>query len=207
MPTVHTHSSALKRATILVFALLSLQTLIESRTCSVHAAPSLMSSDQLGDKMRQAGSFYHESKWNEAIPLYSAVLLAHPDNVKAHENRGICYTRTRKWEKAVDDFNAAIKLDPKSERSYQHRGYVYSRLGKYENAIADCTKTIEINKHNRFAYRDRSRAYAKIGKLDLAQKDFAVQQSLYKVARDYTAALELERSGKLSAALNVFQAN
>lgn len=201
MPTVHMYSSAIKRAFILVFALLCTQMNL------VHSAPSVMPAKEVGEKMHRASVFYHESKWALAIPIYSEVILTHPDNVLARENRGVCYVRTKKWDSAIADFTAATKLNPKSERGFQHRGYVYYRLGKYENTISDCTKTIALNPHNRFAYRDRARAYAKLGKLELAQKDLAVQQKLYKVARDYATALELEHEGKLTAALSIFKDN
>ncbi len=172
-----------------------------------HAAPSVKPLSEMRDKMQQASLLYHESKWKEAISTYSAVLLTHPNDVRARENRGICYARVKKWNEAIHDFDAAIKLNQRSVRSYQHRGYCYYQLGQYNKTIDDCTKAIAISPNNRYAYRDRSRAYAKVGKLDLAQKDFAVQQKLYGVARDYAKALEMEHRGQFTAALTFFQNN
>ncbi|CAN5251551.1 hypothetical protein BH10CYA1_BH10CYA1_09870 [soil metagenome] len=201
MPTVQSYSSAFKRALTLGFALLVTQ------VNTAYAAPSVMPDTEMLIKMNQASALFHDSKWTEAIQLYTAILLTHPNDVRARENRGVCYCRLKKWDKALDDLNVAIALASNSGRAHQHRGYVYYQLGKYENAIGDCTKAISIDPSNRYAFRDRSKAYAKVGKLDLAQKDFAVQQKLYRVARSYSMALEMEHNGQFTAALSIFQNN
>ncbi|MBI2810361.1 MAG: tetratricopeptide repeat protein [Candidatus Melainabacteria bacterium] len=199
MPTLHSFLSAVKRALTLAFALLTTQ------ASALRAAPSVMPLSQEREKMQYAGELFQDSKWTQAIPIYSTVLSTHPNNVRARENRGLCYCRLRQWDKAIRDFDVAIELNPKSTRAYQHRGYIYYQLGKYEKTIQDSTKAIALAPNNRYAYRDRSKAYAKVGKLDLAQRDFAVHQRLHGVARDYSMALELEHRGQFTKALSIFE--
>jgi len=201
MPKVHSNSSALKCVFISGFVLLFTQISI------AHAAPAVMPSPEVRDKKRQAIALFHQSQWNQAIPLYSEVLKTQPNDVKARVDRGVCYCRVGEYQKALDDFNISIKTDPKSGRAFQHRGWVYYRLGKYANTVADSSKAIALSESNRFAYRDRARAYAKLGKLDLAQKDMEVQKNLYGVARDYYAALDMEHKGQFTGALDIFRNN
>ncbi len=177
------------------------------QTCVAWAAPSPVPAKNLRAKLQEARNLFHQSHWREAIGAYSTVIKSRPNDAQALTDRGICYCRIKEFHKALSDFNAAIKIAPQSARAYQHRGYTFNKFGKFENTVADETKSIALNPRNRFAYRDRARAYAQLGKLDLAQKDFAVQQKLDGVAREYDAAINLQQRGKLSDALALLAKN
>jgi tetratricopeptide (TPR) repeat protein len=169
------------------------------------SASGEISDKQSREKQRQAGKLFQNSRWNEAIIAYSGILQAHPSNARILVNRGICYCRVKNYGKAIEDFNAALKIDEKSDRAYQHRGYAFYHLGKFKATISDESKAIQLNPQNRLAYRDRAQAYAQLGQFNLAQKDYVVQQKLYRATREYYAAMEMQHNGQFSKALNIFE--
>lgn len=216
MPETSPHAGAHKCAdrlniAALIWSALAVYAIVADHAClhpiAALATPQALRESELSSQMEEASKLFHESKWTQAISVYTRVLKAGPANVRARVNRGICYCRINQFEKAISDFNIAIKEDPKSDRAYQHRGYAFYKLGKFQNTIADASKAIKLNSSNRYAYRDRAQAYARLGKFDLAQRDFSKQQKLNRIVDEYYVALDLQHSGKFSNALALFEKN
>lgn len=88
------------------------------------AAWWLHSRDYMRHMQRGAGAL-GESKTDEAIMEFKAVLRQRPDYPAAHYALGRAYWLKRDFANAETEFRRAIELNPKNESYYYYLGFVY----------------------------------------------------------------------------------
>lgn len=98
---------------------------------------------------------------------------------KAHNNRGLIWSRKKDFKSALADYDAAIRLNPRDSIFWNNRGIVHKELNKDEQAIADYTEAINLEPDYPSAYSNRGFVHYRQGRLDLA-------------LADYTATVQLE---------------
>ncbi len=82
-----------------------------------------------GVRELQNGSF------QEAIDLFTEMILVAPGNAKAFKNRGVALMKLEKYDLAIKDFNKAREIDQDLMGLYSNLGAAYHYKGDYEKAI------------------------------------------------------------------------
>lgn len=76
----------------------------------------------------------------EALDIFTDVLILNPKFLTVYINRGIAYTELNQHEKAIEDFNKAIRLNPSFAWAYWYRSRVYLKISGYKEAAQDMKK-------------------------------------------------------------------
>lgn len=83
----------------------------------------------------QGNSSMANSRFIEAIDLYTMAISLCGDNAVYYSNRAAAHTQVGKYEAAIADSNKAIQLDPNYSKAYSRLGLAYYTQGKYQEAI------------------------------------------------------------------------
>ena len=95
-----------------------------------------------------------------------------PNDVEAHNTRGITYSENGDQDRAIAAFSKAIELKPNFAAAYNNRGIVYGKKGEVDRAIANYTKAMDLKADNASAYNNRGNAYGDKGEYDRAIIDY-----------------------------------
>ncbi len=133
---------------------------------------------------RQASDLMKESKYAEAIAVYTQVIQLKPEDLNSHYNRGLAYRSEEEYDKAIQDFNTCIKLNPQNANAYYYRANLRDDLANADAnlthraaAIQDYTKYLELHSDANsdlkvMAYCYRALDHIHLGNLDKAIEDF-----------------------------------
>ena len=121
---------------------------------------------------------FRNGEHGKAVALYTEVIIADPQNVKAHLHRAFSHAALKNHECAVADLTYVIEQRPEHVQAYTSRGSAYAELGKYEAAIADLGRAIELDPHNTEALNYRGLARKAIGDDKGACTDWRTSQHL-----------------------------
>ena len=119
-----------------------------------------------------------------AIEYYGQVLAWHPDNLAAHNNRGLAYLgrgAPGDAASAVADLTEVIAALPEDGATYNNRAAAYLQLGGAENlarAVADCDRAIALTPDSPEATFNRGLAHVRQANRPAWQADFARVQAL-----------------------------
>ncbi len=114
-----------------------------------------------------------------AIDYYGQVLALHPDNLAAHNNRGLAYLRRGgpgDAANAVTDLTEVIAVLPEDGTSYNNRAAAYLQLGGAENltrAVTDLDRAIALAPDSPEATFNRGLAHVRQANRPAWQADFA----------------------------------
>ena len=79
----------------------------------------------------------YQSKYDEAIAIFTNAIDYNPENFEAYYYRGNCLANQRKYRKAIDDFSKALDYNSKYAEAYANRGqmkfYLQDRTGACED--------------------------------------------------------------------------
>lgn len=73
-----------------------------------------------------------------------AEVKKNPDNAEAHNNLGLCYTKSGKYDMAKEAFKQAIRIEPDYAEAHKNLGNCYAELGKYQEAVEFYKQAIKI---------------------------------------------------------------
>jgi tetratricopeptide (TPR) repeat protein len=110
--------------------LLSLATLL-----AVFAPLLFAQSSELIDQSNRARDLMASGKYEEAIPIYRALVKAVPGNAGLITNLGVACHMAGHEKEAVTEFTKALKLDPHNVPAQLYLGYAYLSLGEPAKAI------------------------------------------------------------------------
>jgi tetratricopeptide (TPR) repeat protein len=102
-----------------------------------------------------------------------------PNDVHAHNNRGLSFYAEGEYDRALADYDRAIGLDPGYVHAYNNRGLLFYTQKDYDRALADFDKAIELNHRYVHAYNNRGLVF------------YAMKEDDRAIG-DYTAAIELD---------------
>jgi tetratricopeptide (TPR) repeat protein len=158
----------------------------------------------------QATFLVQQGLWAEAIQLLSEVLVQHPRDGEACQQRALAYLGLGKPTDGLADAEQAVRWSPEDPESYRVRGIAYLDSQQYDRAIADFTRYLEDEGTTRSnsarvgtVYHSRGTAYAKEGDLSRAVADFTKAIRCWpQWPAPYEARARIyERLGKIDKAL------
>eukprot|EP00166_Cyanidium_caldarium_P001083 ctg_1481.g427 len=159
------------------------------RPAARHAVASLP--QNLESLYEQAQKLARNSKYDEALRLYSTVIEQAPDYALAYGNRGNVNVALGQYAEALNDYNEAIALAeaPSAPRdrelwvTYWNRGALHRQLQHPSDAIRDYNRAIALRPGEPLLWVNRAVVY-------LEQHDYAA------ALRDYQHAVE-QRGGQV----------
>lgn len=81
---------------------------------------------------------------NEAIEMFSKLIVVQPDFPNAYYERGFCYGKMGMFPQAKADMTQSLTYQPTHGASYFFRGRTFEALGSLESACADWKKAFEL---------------------------------------------------------------
>jgi tetratricopeptide (TPR) repeat protein len=110
--------------------LLSLAILLAAFSPVLHAQ-----SANLVEQSKQARELMASGRFEEAIPIYRALVKSVPGNAGLITNLGLACHMAGHEQEAVAEFTKALKLNPDNVPAHLYLGYAYLSLGDPEKAI------------------------------------------------------------------------
>jgi tetratricopeptide (TPR) repeat protein len=92
-------------------------------------------SANLAEQSNRARELMASRHYDEAIPIYRALVKAVPGNAGLITNLGMACHMAGHEKEAVAEFTRALKIDPHSVPAHLYLGYAYLSLGEPEKAI------------------------------------------------------------------------
>lgn len=120
----------------------------------------------------QANICYRESRFNEAVAIYSRIIEMAPDNASAFNNRGNAKYSTGNINGAIQDFAKAIEIDPYYDNAYYNLGNIYLVQGNINGALEQLNQAINCNSKKGRYYYTRAGIYRSMKQLNRALEDF-----------------------------------
>jgi len=124
----------------------------------------------LNDLLVEAMNAHLENRLNDAIDLYTQLILVSPNHY-IYNHRGLVYFTLSEYNKAINDFTTAIQMAPKDTRVYTNRGLTYRMLKKYDESLKDFNKSLELNPLWPDTFYGRSLTYYDLGDIRHALED------------------------------------
>jgi tetratricopeptide (TPR) repeat protein len=136
-----------------------------------------------------------ESRFEEAIQLFTMTLALQPDNTYAMYNRGICKSKLRNYEGALSDFDEVIIMSPTYKKGWLNRSLARKHLTDYDGAMADINRAIALDPAYAEAYYNRGTLYAMLSKRELSCADYKKAKELGLPAATRKVELCQEQDG------------
>ncbi|CAG8670412.1 20764_t:CDS:2 [Dentiscutata erythropus] len=101
-------------------------------------------------------------KYNDAIDLYSQVLMKYPNSYSIRCDRAYASYQVEDWERALSDLNFAILKKPRNPRAYTLRGEIYRLLESFKESLMDFNQSLKLQPKNIHALRARAEVFYSI---------------------------------------------
>ncbi|CAG8570273.1 6130_t:CDS:2 [Gigaspora margarita] len=101
-------------------------------------------------------------RYNDAINLYSQVLIKYPNSYSIRCDRAYASYQVEDWERALSDLDFAILKKPKKPRAYTLRGEIYRLLESYKESLMDFNQSLKLQPKNIHALRARAEVFYSI---------------------------------------------
>jgi len=124
----------------------------------------------LNDLMVEAMNAHLDNRLNDAIELYTQLILISPNHY-IYNHRGLVHFTLSEYDKAINDFTTAIQMAPKDTRVYTNRGLTYRMLKRYDESLKDFNKSLELNPLWPDTFYGRSLTYYDLGDIQHALED------------------------------------
>ncbi|MDX9786779.1 MAG: tetratricopeptide repeat protein [Desulfobacterales bacterium] len=118
-----------------------------------------------------AVSNYKQGNYQEAIDLFTELIVIAPDNAKAYKNRGVALMSVRKMDDAIQDFNTALRIDPSLKGLYSNLGAAWHYKGEYEKAVFNYDIAIKEAPNSYVSYFNRAISRVALNRLEEARAD------------------------------------
>ncbi|MCB9186533.1 MAG: tetratricopeptide repeat protein [Flavobacteriales bacterium] len=126
----------------------------------------------------KAEGLFGSGKYDEALQLYTQVLMSNPDNMNAHLRRGFCYSVLKEYDKSISDYSVVIHHHPDHPFAYLSRGSAYNKKELWEPALADFDMVLSLDPENQEAYNNRGWAKTGLGLYKEACQDWKTSRKL-----------------------------
>lgn len=94
-------------------------------------------SSSVGKMRSSADVFFTNGQYDQAVDMWSKVIMLEPNNDSNFYRRFRVYLRQQKFKEALADLNSALKLNPKNEGALVQRAKLNLRLGRCEESEGD----------------------------------------------------------------------
>jgi tetratricopeptide (TPR) repeat protein len=129
--------------------------------------------EQAGDKSKAGLEALKNSKWDDAIKLFTEAIQADPKSVEAYLGRNRAYYAKSDWDKAIADCDQAITLDPQNGEAYFYRARANQFKGVSDRAFQDYCTAIHFSPKHALAHANRGYLNHEVRKeYDNAKNDY-----------------------------------
>ncbi len=135
-------------------------------------APLLSQSDDLATRSHRAKELMAAGRFQEAIPIYSDLVKALPNNPGLIMSLGLALHMAGREGKAISQFEAVLKLDPRHVPAKLFLGSAYVNLGEPAKAIEPLEKVIHAQPDNHDAREILAEAFLSLGRYEQAAEHF-----------------------------------
>ena len=115
---------------------------------------------------------YHGNRTEKAVSAYDKAIELNPNDIAAHNNRGVVRNQLGNHQAAITDFGKVIALDPSKVVAYYNRGVAKNQFGDHQAAIADFDRAIALGLNFAEVYCHRAFAKTALDKYDAAISDY-----------------------------------
>ena len=105
----------------------------------------MKNNNNLNELLIQAAALIKAKEFDEAIPVYEAILEIDDVNIKALTHLPIMYIMKKRFKEAVAMINKSFKVVKPEISDYQNLATAYAELKDYKNAIDSYKKIIKID--------------------------------------------------------------
>ncbi len=134
--------------------------------------PLFAQPDELVEKSRRAKELMAEGKFEEAVPLYSDLVRALPNNPGLIMNLGMALHLAGQDQKAIRQFETVLKLQPDHVPARLFLGAAYLRLGEPAKAVAPLERVLQAEPDNREARQMLADALLSLERFEQAAPHF-----------------------------------
>jgi Flp pilus assembly protein TadD len=99
---------------------------------------------EVDNDLRRAESLIEVNRSNEAMPILSAVIGMHPDNVKAFCLLARCHSLNGNYTAMLDAASRAVMHGPQQEWGYRLQSMALRNLGRVPEAVATATIAVRL---------------------------------------------------------------
>lgn len=114
---------------------------------------------------------FKEGRFQEAVNLFSELILIAPDDAKAYKNRGVALMNLAEIDLAIEDFTKAISINPELKGVHSNLGAAWHYKGEYEKAIACYDVDITQRPDLYITYFNRALSKGELNQLEMALVD------------------------------------
>lgn len=154
---------------------------------------------------------YQQNKFDLAIAAFRLVLQHDPENLKAHNNLGLCLEAKDQTSPAIAEYRKAIDLDAKApdhtEQPYLNEGKLLNTLNRASEAVSVLTEAVRISPSSSSSHYELGRAQFALGNLEDAQTELqkAIKLDPQNSSVHYLLGRVLSRMGKADEAAAEFK--
>ncbi len=112
-----------------------------------------------------------QGMYQDAVDLFSELIIAVPDNAKAFKNRGVALMNLGKMDHAINDFQSALAIDPNLKGLHSNLGAAWYYKGEHEKAIHSYSMAVKENPESHIAYFNRALSRMALNRFEGAIED------------------------------------
>ncbi len=146
-------------------------------------------------------------RYDEAISVFSQVLLLNRKDIYARRELGICYYEKQQPEKAIDALQQAVSLDPSDSISHRWLGHAFYRLQQYAAAIDALDAALKLEPNDFSANYWRGLSSLRAGRFEEASRSLgkAVELRPSDFNANFWRGMSLVRAHKFLEATPSFE--
>ena len=154
---------------------------------------------------------YQQNKFDLAIAAFRLVLQHDPENLKAHNNLGLCLEAKEQTSAAIAEYRKAIDLDARApdhtEQPYLNEGKLLNTLNRASEAVSVLTEAVAISPGSTSSHYELGRAQFALGHMEDAQTELqkAIKLDPRNSSVHYLLGRVLSRMGKADEAAAEFR--
>lgn len=138
-----------------------------------------------------------QGAYQEAVDLFSDLIIALPDSAKAYKNRGVALMNLGNMDHAINDFQRALEINPNLKGIYSNLGAAWYYKGAHEKAIHNYTIAVKEDPESHIAYFNRALSRVALNQIEGAIED--LEKTLMLNPEFDPAVLALQDFRKLPA--------
>jgi tetratricopeptide (TPR) repeat protein len=155
----------------------------ESLERAVELAPRVSEGERLQILAFQAAV---NSDPDRQLELLNALVEAHPDDERAHNQLGNFYNGRQEYERAIEHYKRAIELNPRFTGAYNILGYAYRFLDRYDDAERTFQEYIEVLPNEPNPYDSYAELLMRMGRFE---ESIAQYRKAMEVDPEFTPSL------------------
>lgn len=173
---------------------------------SVAFANEYESSAQTFDGHFKAENYLFNKQYEEAINIYSELLIENERDSASYIGRGFCYEMLGNLDESTKDYEKAFAIN--KAITLHFRATYYQDVKYYDKAINDCNEVIKLMPNSGDSFELRSLIYSQKGDFDKALLDAEKASLLENHSADaiLNRGFVLKASGKYDKALEDYKA-